>query len=221
MRDDDKRTFAEVLRAVSEYYDRDPSASTVAMYWTGLRDLTIEQVRGAINAHVQDPKAGQFMPKIADLRRQIEAANDGGHPGPEEAWSIAMGARGEAASVVWTQQVATAFFQAAMPLLDMGDKVAARLAFVERYGRDMADARRAGARAHWFASLGTDPALRVQAVDQALRMGRITAEQADGLLPRLPGVIDVPALEASAHEAASPDDARRRIAQLKTLLRLP
>lgn len=183
MHDADRREFAALLSATAAYYDRKLTPETLAIYWQGLADLPLETVRAAVNAHVQDPGAGQFMPKIADIRRQIEVHRDDGHPGAEEAWSIALQARHESASVVWTEQISRAFFQAALPLLDEGDKIAARRAFLERYERELDDARKAGVSAKWTASLGSDPDQREQAMEQAVRLGRIGREQAQRLLP--------------------------------------
>ncbi len=183
MHDADRSAFAELLNATAAYYDRKLTPDTIAIYWRGLADLSLEAVRAAVNAHVQDAAAGQFMPKIADIRRQIEVHRDDGHPGAEEAWSIALQARHESSSVVWTEQISAAFFQAALPLLDEGDKIAARRAFLERYERELADARKAGIVAKWVASLGSDPEQREQAIEQAVRLGRLTGEHAQRLLP--------------------------------------
>ncbi len=184
MRDVDQKPFFALMDQTAEYYDRPLTAGTKAMYWQGLADLSLDAIRLALNAHMQDARAGKFMPKIADIRAALEANRaDDGHPGAEEAWSIALQARHESSSVVWTEQISRAFFQAAMPLLDEGDKIAARRAFLERYERELADARKAGIVAKWVASLGSDPEQREQAIEQAVRLGRLTGEHAQRLLP--------------------------------------
>lgn len=183
MHDGEKREFRALMETTAAYYDRKLLQSTIAIYWNGLADLTLDAVRDALNAHAQDPQAGQFLPKIADIRRQIEAKRDDGHPGPDEAWAIALPARHESASVVWTPQIAAAFFGAAMPLLDEGDKIAARRAFIERYEREVAQARRDGIEAEWAPSFGSNPMLRAEAVESAALSGRISGEHAQKLLP--------------------------------------
>lgn len=223
MRDADRSEFAELLRVTAAYYDRKLTPDTVAIYWRGLADLPLEAVRGAVNAHVQDPVAGKFMPKIADIRAALEANRaDDGHPGAEEAWSIALQARHESASVVWTEQISDAFFQAALPLLDEGDKIAARKAFQERYERELADARKAGVVAKWIASLGSNLDQREQAIEQAVRLGRITSEHGQRLLPRSEPVTEeaMLALE-NGIKATSPEEAKSRTAALRAMLRLP
>lgn len=215
--------FAEAMRDVAAYYDRKLPNPVLAMYWSGLSDLPLDAVKRALNRHVQDPQAGQFMPKIADIRRQVEAGRpDDGHVGPDEAWALAIQARSEDASVVWTDLIAAAFFAAALPLLDVGDKIAARRAFLERYGKDLAAARARGDAPRWHLSGGTDSHLRELAVEDAVRQGRITEAYADKLLPPAlpaPSAHAVQLLEHGlATEATSPEVARQHVATLRTLL---
>lgn len=220
MRDDEKRAFKTLMESTAAYYDRKLVPETIGIYWRGLSDLTIDQIRAALNAHAQDPQAGQYMPKIADIRRQIEVNRDDGHPGPDEAWSIALGARHEGATVIWTEQIARAFFEVAMPLLDEGEKIAARKAFLERYDRELSQARRDGVAARWQASLGADQRQRIEAVEQAQRQGRISADHARALLPA-PEIDDraMLLLERAAPESAG--NARERLEALRRLVRLP
>lgn len=223
MHDREKPAFRDLMTATAAYYDRKLVPQTIAIYWQGLADLTLDQVRAALNAHAQDATSGQFMPKIADIRRQIEVHRDDGHPGAEEAWSIALGARDENASVVWTEQISQAFFVAAMPLLDEGDKIAARRAFLERYERELAEARKAGVVAKWVASLGSDPHQREQAVERAVRLGRIDVEHAHKLLPHSdPAPPNMRAIENGVRSAStSAEEAKARTAALRAMLRLP
>lgn len=221
MRDDEKRAFRELMTGIAAYYDRKFDPTTVGIYWRGLADLPLAAVREALNAHVQDPKAGQFMPKIADIRRAIESTREDGHPGADEAWSIALQARHESATVVWTEQISDAFFVAAMPLLDEGDKIAARRAFMERYEHNLAQARKQGIDAKWIASLGSNADQRASAIESAQRQGRLTADYADKFLP--PPEVAAPgamlALENGIKDAAeSPEQARASIAKLRAIL---
>lgn len=222
MRDDEKRAFIAMMQGVAAYYDRKLALDTIGIYWRGLADLPFDAVRAALDAHVQDPQSGQFMPKIADIRRAIESGRDDGHPGPDEAWSIALQARHESSSVVWTEQISSAFFTAALPLLDEGDKIAARRAFIERYERELTEARRAGVVAKWVASLGSDPTYRVQAVENAVRAGRIMREHATALLPSpdaTPSREAVRLLESGVEKtAADPAEAKRQLAALRLML---
>lgn len=221
MRDDEKRAFRDLMTGVAVYYDRKLDPTTVAIYWRGLADLPLDAVREALNAHVQDPKAGQFMPKIADIRRAIESTREDGHPGADEAWSIALQARHESATVVWTEQISDAFFVAAMPLLEEGDKIAARRAFMERYEHNLAEARKQGIDAKWIVSLGSNADQRASAIESAQRQGRLTADYADRFLPAPEGAVPgaLLALENGIKDSAgSPEQARANIARLRALL---
>jgi hypothetical protein len=104
-----------------------------------------------------------------------------GHPGVEEAWSIvAKCLTDERRSVVWTEEMREAFGPA-IALAD--DKVAARLAFKEKYAQLLLEARQKRTLPAWTLSLGYDPAGRADAVREARGKGRLTAEQAAKLLP--------------------------------------
>ncbi len=203
MHEREKREFAGLMHATAAYYDRKLLPAVMETYWAGLADLSLEAVRAALNAHAQDPQAGQFMPKIADIRRQIELRRDDGHPGPDEAWSIALPARDESASVVWTPLIRLAFLQVAVPLLDEGDKIAARKAFLERYEQDLAAARRRGEVAVWEPSIGTDSQGREPAVQRAIEAGRLRADHAQALLPA--PSIDVRPLLAAPAPTCNPE----------------
>lgn len=71
MQQDDFDTFSTMLQAVAEYCGKPLSAGVIAIYWQGLRDLDLDALRHGLNAHVQNPDNGQFMPKIADIRRML------------------------------------------------------------------------------------------------------------------------------------------------------
>lgn len=71
MRQDDFDRFAAMLAVVAEYCGKALSPGVISLYWQGLQDLDIDAVRQALNAHVQNPDTGQYMPKIADIRRML------------------------------------------------------------------------------------------------------------------------------------------------------
>jgi hypothetical protein len=110
---------------------------------------------------------------------------DDGRPGPEEAWALMP--RDESQSVVWTDEMAAAS-GVSRELLDV-DKVAARFAFKETYIRLVNEARNAGKRVNWTASLGYDKRARAAVLAEAVARGRLPLEYARQF---------VPALEASA-----------------------
>lgn len=131
----------------------------------------------------------QVMHALSRCRRELRsgltladilARLDDGRPGPEEAW--AMIPRDEAASVVWTSEMAQAWGVAA-PLLAQGDGVAARMAFLERYRALVQLGRDAGVPPQWTPSLGHDPLGRESALIEAAERGRLSASHVAVLLP--------------------------------------
>lgn len=102
----------------------------------------------------------------------------GQHPGPDEAWALCP--HSESDTAVWTDQIATAF-GVALPLLEAGDDVAARMAFRDAYKREVAAA--GGALPKWSVSLGHDPYKRAATVVRAVELGRLPGEYAQRILP--------------------------------------
>jgi hypothetical protein len=91
----------------------------------------------------------------------------------------------ESQSVVWTVEMAQAFGICG-PLLEMGDRIAARMAFKDAYTRLVADARDAGTPVSWTPSLGHDPRGREAALLSAVDRGRLSLSHARELQPSLP-----------------------------------
>lgn len=153
------------------------------MFFAAMSPHTLEAVRNALMAHLTDPQRGRFQPVPADLIAQIQA-NSGAadRPGPEEAWSIALGAEDESETLVWTEEMSTAY-AICKPLVDAGDKVGARMAFKEAYARLVAEAIRAGVPPKWNVSLGHDPEKRTVAIQKATDRKQLPMAQAHALLP--------------------------------------
>jgi len=105
---------------------------------------------------------------------------DDGHPGAEEAWAIMPFC--ESQSVVWTREMAEAF-GFAIPLLNDGEKVAARMAFKEAYTRLVGKARDEGTPIKWELTPGRDPGGREVVLRDAVERGRLRSDYVDGMLP--------------------------------------
>lgn len=110
---------------------------------------------------------------LAAILQRIQASD--GRPGKDEAWSIALEAADESATVVMTAEILQAM-TAAQPVLDLGDKVGARMAFLSAYERLVTLARAEAMPATWSVSLGFDPARRVTAIESAVRMQLISQQ---------------------------------------------
>lgn len=134
----------------------------------------------------------QVLAALTRCRKEIEGKPltvaavisriDDGRPGPQEAW--AMIPTDEAASVVWTDEMCQAW-AVATPLLDGRGNVAARMAFLEAYGKAVSQARVEALPVRWTPSLGTDPHQREEALRVAVQRGRMQLEHARRIAPQL------------------------------------
>jgi hypothetical protein len=121
----------------------------------------------------------QGMLRAADIIARL----DDGRPGAEEAWT--MMPRGEAASVVWTDEMVQAW-GAVTDMLD-SDPAGARAVFRDVYLQAVQEARLARKPVRWTPSLGSDPADRERVLLEALRKRRLSPQHVAQLLP--PGAI--------------------------------
>lgn len=131
----------------------------------------------------QDQVMGALTRCRRELRGRLTIAEvlsrlEDGRPGAEEAW--AMIPKHEAASVVWTQEMAEAYGVAAGL---METPVQARMAFLEAYRERVRQARDARTPVRWTPSLGHDPLGREPALMEAVQKGRLSVERATALLP--------------------------------------
>ena len=182
MRIEDRHEFNSLLITAMAVYERQITAQLGDLFFAALGAYTLDQVRNGIAAHLQDPADGRFSPKPADVIRQImNAKASDGRPGRDEAWSIAQRARDESETVMVSDEILGAL-AIAQPLLDMRDKVAARMAFVEAYDRLVAEKRSSGQPFEWNVSLGTDKSRRGPAIEAAKVAGLLPAPRAAALL---------------------------------------
>lgn len=217
MRKEDLPAFAELLDAVWGLKGQ-PLTTAVqkAMFFRALAEYPIDEVRAGLDAHIRDPKRGQFLPMPADVIAQINGlvANDG-RPGAEEAWAAAFRSSDDSQTLVWTEETAEAL-GIARPLLLGGDEVGARMAFKEAYSRLVARAREDRVPAKWSATLGHDRAERNRVLLPHVQAGRI-----DGalLLEARKGLDDILALPAPEGETeagrAARLKARERLAEMR------
>lgn len=212
MRQSDLAPFSDLLDAIWGLKGAPaPTGVQKAMFFRALAAHPLEEVRAGLDAHLRDPKRGQFLPMPADVIAQIQGIVAGdGRPGVEEAWATAFRAIDEAATVVWTAEMAEAF-GIARPLVLAGDEVAGRMAFKEAYSRLVARAREDRVAPSWSATLGHDAEARNAALLPHVQAGRVSA---DLLLDAPKGLDDVLALPAPAGASAS-NLAARALARAK------
>lgn len=219
MRDSDKAKFLKILGATLAVFDKTATTDTVSLWWNLLSAYEMEDVEQAFARYLASPE-GRFSPKPASIIDLVNAMHPDGRLGADEAW--AMIPMDEHASAVMTQEMAEAL-HIAQPLLDAGDKIAARMSFREAYNRIVDANKRNGVKPSWFPSLGQDKEGRDTVLAEAVRLGRLSANHAIGLLP--PEKI-APMLQSAGEEKLaleyklpSAEESFERIQAMKNALR--
>jgi len=222
MIDSDKVNFAEMIRQTMLAYGKSvPDKAVLRAWWDELKSFPIEYVASAIVDYRAEQ--GEFAPVPVGIALRCRKMD--GRPGDEEAW--AMIPHDEESSVVWTQEMASAYGVAA-PLIQSGDKISARMAFKEAYAKLVTEARKRSEPAKWSPSLGCDVSGRQQALIEAVRHKRLELKHALSLLDSYPdlqeglllsvGVTEHPLLAAPNKE--NQDKVRAMIDGMKEQLRL-
>ena len=154
------------------------------IYCAGLADIQRERLAASFRRARYELK---WFPKLAELRELSGASGTNyadGRPGPEEAWArMPKGERIENDTVVWCEEERAAY-EACRSLLLNGDLIGARMAFKERYERELAEVRAAGRPARWTISAGYDMEQRLSALSSAVQDKRISL---NGALDFIPG----------------------------------
>ncbi len=123
---------------------------------------------------------GKFT--LGAVMQRIQAED--GRPGKDEAWSIAVLADDEFETVVMTDEIHLAL-TAARPVLESGNKIGARMVFLDAYERFVRQAREAAKPVNWHVSIGYDTGRRAIAIEQAVQMQRIPHERGQQYLADL------------------------------------
>lgn len=86
MIDSDKRAFQEMMVGVGELYGKPVSKPLLTIYFAALAPYTVDQVAHGLGKHTADVTHGTFMPKPADIIRQIESGKTSPEQRAEMAW---------------------------------------------------------------------------------------------------------------------------------------
>lgn len=168
---------ANVLKALAvtaELLSMELSPAAAAVLASDLEGFSEDAVLAALVRCRRELSPGKFC--AAAILSRIED----GRPGAETAW--AMLPQHESQTVVWTDEMIRAW-AVAKPLLDDGERVAARMAFKETYTALVAGARDARTPIAWRVSVGTDKHEAERVLAEAVEMGRLTPGYAALLLP--------------------------------------
>ena len=206
----------ENLAATAELMGQAISPTAIAIMAQDLSEYPQDMV---LKALTQVRRESKFKLTLAAIIEQIEKLNPDGRPGADEAW--AMIPRDEATSAVMTVEMAEAM-GVAQPLLDEGDQVAARMAFKAVYERIVDANKRNGVNQKWFASIGHDKGGREAVLAEAVRLGRIGAQHAIGLIApdRVADMLDMAGEQKLAleHKPVSIEQAHAHLARLKAMI---
>jgi hypothetical protein len=185
MRAEDLTEFNELLDATYELLAKTPQQKIIggtarALFFKVLARFPLPTVRAAMEAHCA---SSTFPPTPNDIIARIEgsAVNDG-RPGAEEAWAIALTAQDEAATIVWTAEIAQAL-QVCQPVLSTSGPISARKTFIETYERLVKAARADQKPVKWTHHLGWDKSQHAPVLERAVKAGLLPAPAVAGLLP--------------------------------------
>jgi 5'-deoxynucleotidase YfbR-like HD superfamily hydrolase len=171
--------LAGAICATAETLGQTISATAAELMAGDLAEFSTQDIRTALQACRRE-LTGKLT--LAAVLQRIQAED--GRPGRDEAWAIALASSDEFNTVVMTDEIQLAL-NAARPVLEAGDKIGARMAFISAYDRFVYDARAAATPVKWNLSMGFDPARRIAAVTAAVQLQRIPQERASLLLADL------------------------------------
>lgn len=162
-----------------------------------LGGFSAEEIKRGLDA-CRASKFPPTLPEFISLCRPAASVR----PSADEAWAIAIKAKDESETIVWTEDMAQAW-GLCKPVLDAGDEVGARMAFRAAYERISG----LGGPVRWTVSTGWDAEKRVIALEKAKSLGLA--------LPYTPE----PVLMLEEKTAPMPAYVKEMIASLKTMER--
>ena len=201
----DAEALLEQLYATAEVLGSEIKPTAATLMIRDLRDYNRPEVEQAL-ARCRSEITGRLT--LAAILDRMPSAN--AWLSANEAWSVALEAQDEVRTVIWTDEIAHAA-GVAHPILEGGDKVGARMAFIAAYERAVAAAKARGESPRWWPSLGSSPELRKEAIEQGVADGLLPAPQVEHLLP-------APIGPASEEEGGDPEKVNAMIHQLRQLL---
>jgi hypothetical protein len=169
-------TIPQALTLAFQYVNQPMADAAIAEMAHDLTGYPLENVLAALKRCRSELKAIRY----GDILDRLP----GGHPGPEEAWSIiAHAMTNEALTLVWTDEMREAY-GVANGVAE--EPVQARMAFKEKYTQLVSEARVNRLTPKWSVSLGHDIHGREGAVLEAVQKGRLSLAYARKLVPSLP-----------------------------------
>lgn len=169
---DEVAQLAGAICATAETLGQTISAGAAQLMAEDLAEYSAQDIRKALQSCRRE-LTGRLT--LAAVLGRIQAED--GRPGKDEAWAIALASSDEFDTVVMTDEIQLAL-NAARAVLDAGDKIGARMAFISAYERFVTEARASAQPVNWHVSLGFDAGRRVAAINKAAELQRIPRDRA-------------------------------------------
>jgi hypothetical protein len=175
--------IADQVAALGLALGEEVSTQRLLVYADDLSDIPQDQLGKAFQRARKEYEYPK-LPPVAFIRRMAgPGAQLDGRPGPEEAWArMPKGDRIEDDSIVWCEEERSAY-SACRGLLLSGDQIGARMAFKERYERELAEARSQGRPVRWIMSAGYDMEHRLSTLAVAVQEKRMSLASALNFVP--------------------------------------
>lgn len=201
----DAEQLLEQLYATAEVLGSEIKPAAASLMIRDLRDYERPEVEQAL-ARCRSEITGRLT--LASILERMPSAN--AFLSANEAWSLVLESQDEARTIIWTDEIASGAC-VARPILDAGDKVGARMAFIGAYDRAVAAAKAEGRKPRWWPSLGESKEQRTEAIEQGIKDGRLPAPKVEHLLP-------APERPATVEEGGDPEKVNAMIQQLRNVL---
>lgn len=198
-----KTEIAKAIALLTAEYDLPAfSPDRIAMWMNALSCFPAGSVKRSAENYMRTSK---FKPQLADIVQGCIAQQPNSWLSADEAWALMP--KSEMDSCMLTDETAQAM-AAASPLLEAGDRVAARMAFKGAYDRLVEQAKIEGRQPRFFPSLGSDMPGRAAMLGAAVKAGQYPLDSAIGLVPefckeivQLAGATNHPLLAAPDEKA--------------------
>lgn len=73
----ERARFSQLLIAISELYNKPLNNILLSLYWNALEGFDLTSIEKALQAHINHPDVGQYMPKPADIMRFLVGSGEG------------------------------------------------------------------------------------------------------------------------------------------------
>lgn len=173
---DDTLALVQHLTATAEVLGQPLGEAAALMMASDLRDYPLAALLASLG-RVRSEHTGRLT--LRAILDRLDGALQ--RLAGNEAWAVAQRAQDERETVVWTDEIARAW-TSAKPLMDGGDRVGARMAFLEAYERITREARQSRRPPEVLVSQGWDSTSYGPAIEHATRIGLLPRAEAAKLL---------------------------------------